>query len=914
MVKLQQFYILKFSSDRLKKSKYNIEISLDNARINSEVITINNSQLIRTLFKYKNKNFNQEELNSLLFLRNKIKKDKNNEENRKKILDYTEKIENILYLEDLINIEFTNKSHYLEILKRKGFYVNGIRYVPFMASAGMIRKNTAMFINNNLKHPLMDILENGRNLNVPIVPAKFGAYFSLYSSSTLPISFPRFAVIPDKEIETLRRVDFVKYKGVDEDDDVKEMDYLIKANAWDGQGLITPNLAKRWSDELKMDYTFSAAIIRAPFLKGLIAVFDIESFATEIAKKYIFTDIYGVEQDIRRIELIISESMFKLWNSYENTDDYVKNCHHNNLGFSIAKVNPKTDQSYSRTSYQFLQVLKLNNTDTASLCEPTINWFRNISGETPDSMLLYATGENNFEPKDFKKMGIETKALLLNPNLARDRYIQSRFIKTIEKKKKESYMGSILINANYQFMIGDPYYQACHMFKLDTQPILNDSEHYSEYWLNKGIKKVGAVRSPIVHHSEFNVLNLQDTISTRKWYNHIHSGIILPANGVGMDCAIHGGSDFDGDILCTINNPIMINNRQKGLPVIYESQKAEKVIVDSRDDKKQVESQLNGYNSKVGFATNISSSLYCLLNEFAENSNEHATILKRLKIGRVIQGEIIDSVKGLKIPEFRNHWTKYKKITNDMTPDERNKWEFNNKVLCEIRPAFFRFLYPHYMTRYNKELKKYKFYSIITQNKPFDIIFSNKNKNEDENKIINDYQRNSFFLDNDSVVNKISRYMRTNLGLIGKYSSKSSRDFDCSVLQNKDHILNAYGLSQMKFYLQEYKSFKKGIRHDLQNAYSNIDSFIAYLKKECNSNISSNESELASYAVEVTYKGEISMVEFAWKLFPSGILENVLINSASTIKVPITDENGNIEYLWNRYSIKEFKIEELYAE
>ena len=267
MVKLQQFYILKFSSDRLKKSKYNIEISLDNARINSEVITINNSQLIRTLFKYKNKNFNQEELNSLLFLRNKIKKDKNNEENRKKILDYTEKIENILYLEDLINIEFTNKSHYLEILKRKGFYVNGIRYVPFMASAGMIRKNTAMFINNNLKHPLMDILENGRNLNVPIVPAKFGAYFSLYSSSTLPISFPRFAVIPDKEIETLRRVDFVKYKGVDEDDDVKEMDYLIKANAWDGQGLITPNLAKRWSVELKMDYTFSAAIIRAPFLK-----------------------------------------------------------------------------------------------------------------------------------------------------------------------------------------------------------------------------------------------------------------------------------------------------------------------------------------------------------------------------------------------------------------------------------------------------------------------------------------------------------------------------------------------------------------------------------------------------------------------------------------------------------------------
>ena len=36
-------------------------------------------------------------------------------------------------------------------------------------------------------------------------------------------------------------------------------------NAWDGQGLISPNLAKLWSDELELDYTFSNAVIRAPF-------------------------------------------------------------------------------------------------------------------------------------------------------------------------------------------------------------------------------------------------------------------------------------------------------------------------------------------------------------------------------------------------------------------------------------------------------------------------------------------------------------------------------------------------------------------------------------------------------------------------------------------------------------------------
>lgn len=912
--KLQQFYTLKFSSDRLKKSKFNIDISLDNARKNGEVITINNSELLRALFRYKKIEFSQNELDDLLILSKKLKKAKNTEENQEKLKNTIEKIEKIMFVEDLVSIEFKNKAHYLAILKHKGFYINGIRFTPFMASAGMIRRNTAMFINNNIKHPLMDILENGRDEFVPMVAAKFGAYFSLYSSSTLPVSFPRFAVVPDKEISTIRRVDFVEYQGEDVDDNVIETDYLLKVNAWDGQGLITPRLAKQWSEELELDYTFSCAILRAPFLKGLVTVFDLEKFANEVAKTYKFKDVYGEEQDIRETDLIISESMFKLWSSYKNTDDYTHNCYRNKLGFSVAKVNPKVENSYSRTSYQFLQVLNLNEGDIARLCEPTIEWFRNISGGSAEDMLLYATGETNFEPKDFKKMDAAVKAILLNPALARDKYIQQKFIKTIEKKKKESYKGSILINANYQFMVGDPYFQACHIFDINELPMLKDREYYSEYWLNKGVTQVAAIRSPIVHHSEFNVLELEDRKDTREWFKHIHSGIIFPANGIGIDCAIHGGADFDGDLICTINNPIMIGSQLPGLPIIYESQKAEKIIVDSRDDKKQVEGQLMGHNSKVGFATNISSSLYCLLEEFPLVCDEKEAILKRLKIGRVIQGEIIDGVKGLKVPPFRNHWVKYKKITDDMTEEEKKKWEFNNKILCEVRPAFFRFLYPHYMTRYNKELKKYNIFSHLNFHRGFDEIFRDRNCSEEEKKMIESYKQHSYFLDNNSAVNRLSRYMRANLGLIGKYSNKTSQEFDYTVLINKEHELNVYGISKMKLYLQEYKMFKRGLRNNHDGVYTNLDSFIAYLRKECLSNISSNESELANYAIEVTYAGETAMVEFPWRMFPDGIMENILVNSPETISFPMRDPDGKIEYLWNTYSMQEFNFEELYEE
>lgn len=912
--KLQQFWIFKFQSDRLKKSNFNINISLDNARINSEVITINDSSLLRTLFRYKSINFDQDSLENLLFLQKRLKKHENTEKNREKLEEITKNIEEILFVEDLVSIEFKHKSHYLNILKRKGFYVNGIKFTPFMASAGMIRRNTALFINNNIKHPLMDILENGRDENVPMVNAKFGAYFSLYSSSTLPVSFPRIAVVADKKIESVRRVDFVTYKGIDEDDDVIEQDYKMTTNAWDGQGLMTPRLAKQWSDELELDYTLSCAIIRAPFTKGLVTVFDLDAFANKIAKTRTFTDIYGDEINIGNIDLIISESMFKLFNAYKNTQDFIDKCKINELGFSIAKVNQKKEKSHSRTSYQFLQVLDLNDWDIANLCEPTINWFRDISGNSPENMLLYATGEHDFDLNKFKKLDIAVKAILLNPTLARDKYIQNRFIKTISKKKKESYMGSILINANYQFMVADPFYQACHIFNIEHEPLLKDGEHYSEYWLDKGICKIAAIRSPIVHHSELNILDLQERSDTRNWFQYIHSGIIFPANGIGMDCAIHGGADFDGDLICTINNETMLKGKTYGIPIVYESEKAEVTVVDSRDDKKQVECQLNGYNSKVGFATNISSSMYTMLEEFPMGSDEQDAILKRLKIGRVIQGEIIDGVKGLTVPPFRDHWTKYKKITPDMTPEEVAKWEFNNKILCKVRPAFFRFLYPHYMTRYNKEIKKYNIYSHLIFKKSFGDILKAKTRTEEENGLVEEYKTHSFFLDNNSTVNRISRYMRANLGLIGKYSTKSSRDFDYTILQNQNNKLTQENITLMRGYLQEYKTFKKGMRNNVTTSYANLDAFISYLRKQCISNISTNEAELADYAIEVTYGNEIAMVEFAWRLFPEGLLENIIQKSTGIIRIPIPDDYGEIEYLWNRYTIKEFNLEDLYYE
>ncbi len=907
MKKIQQFHIFKFDSKRLKDSNYSINITIKDAKETKEIISISNSELIRALFRLKGVEYDQNEVDKLIISIKKLKNQKNTINNRKKIEEEYKKLEKILFIEDLVTIKFSNKSHYREILKRNGFYVNGIKFTPFMASAGMIRRNTAMFINNNIKHPLMDILENGRDESVPLVPAKWGAYFSLYSSTSLPVSFPNFAVIPDKEIETIEKVDFVTYQGEGLDDIVEEREMSIKANAFDGQGIISPRLAEQWSKELELDYVFSSAVIRAPFIKGLINVFDLNKFATKVAKKYTFIDIYGKERDIRNVDLIISESMFKLYTAYKDTESFIENCHKNKLGFSITKVNPKKENTSTRTSYQFLQVLNLTDTDIAELCEPTISWFRDISGNNPDSMILYALGETNFTPGDYKKLDPTVKAIMINPKLSNDKYIQKKFRGTLFKKRREAFKGSLYVNSNYQFMIADPYYQACHLFGIDCPPLLNRGEHYSNYWLSKGVKQVAAIRSPIVHHSEVNILNFKDTEETSEWYSHIKSGIIFPANGIGMDCAIHGGSDFDGDIICTINNPIIIKGKVNGNPIMYESQKAEKKIVDSRNDAEQVEAQLNGYNSKVGYATNVSSSLYALKEEFPLGTKEREVIENRLKIGRVIQGEIIDSVKGLKVPPFREHWVKPIKITDDMSEEERERAEFNNRIVCMVRPAFFKYLYPSYMGKYRKESESKSIYGIITSGS---IIHSQNN----EEKTL-PTKTKTFFIDNNSVMNKISRYMIANLSFVNKYANKEAKEYDYSILIDKEIPINEEAKMMLNEYIDKFRYFKEKIREgveDSETVYFTLQTYCQYLENECLSKISNNESELVNYAVMLTYGGRKGMIDFPWAVFPEGIINNIIKNSDGKITGFVADENGEIEYLWKRYSRREFNLEDIY--
>ena len=920
MRKAQTFYIYRFSTDRLKEKNYNIkEITIFEARKNAELVGISDSEMTRTIYRVTGRKFSKSSLDDLLSQKRKISKKKNSSENRKAISSISEKIDSELFIPEIISLKIIDKRHYQNIIDKGGFKVNGKTYVPFIFSAGLIRRNTGLFIESSIKDVVMEIFDNGRDKSVPIVPAKYNSYLGLYSSSTLEVTYPRIAIVPDLVQVRKKLVDFASYVGEGIDPVIEEVEKDIEFNFFDGCGLVSPKMAKIWSSDLELDYVGSTFGIRSSWLKGMCVVMDFHKFAREEAEGNTIKDIYGNEVDIRNIDVIVSPSMFKLWDSYKSTEEYVSNCRINNLGWGISKVNPKTEKSFSKTSYQFLQVLNIEREEQIEgLCRPTVDWISKVSGGDISFTLLYALGDiTDFSKGWFDRIDPVYQALILDNKLIKDSFLISHLDKSLVKRKHDSKKGNLFLNGNYQAIIPDSYLYCCHIFGIELKPLLNDGESYSNYWNEQNVSDVVGIRSPIVFQSEIVHLKLKNDEMTKKWFGHISSGIILPGNGVSTDFALLGGADGDFDLLATINSSELLECRTGGLPVLYDTKKPPKIEINKSSEMELVNAQMKGFGSKVGFFTNISSTLYALLYNFPRDSLEYRIILDRLKWGRVLQGQELDKQKGLVIPSFPNHWVKYKKITDDMSELEKNSQTFNNKILAEKRPLFFIYLYDSYMRKYKKEQTTYNNISLTRYDIDFETLRLLEQKTQEQKILIERYERKTYFIDNNSPMNLISRYMEDSLKNVRTNKSNISKTFDYSVLLSKSFKTPSKNdIEKVKLLYKEYKSLKRSLRnghneYDESN-YSSVEEIFKYIRLKAYSAINSNERELSDILVYCVY--EILGTQskgFMWNCFGKDVVDNIKERKKDKfVRIPMPSKNGNIKYLWKNYGNFIINIEE----
>lgn len=915
MQKLQQFYVLKFNSSRLHKDKYNINITIKAAKKNDEIIALGDNQVLRSIRKIKGKEIDFDFINSLFKERRKLTRRKDSLENKQKILQIDKDIDNLLFMPEYVSVVIEKHSHYKHLMKHK-LIVNGKKYVRLLCGAGNARRNTVFFVQEDIYEELDKILCNGHK-DLKITESKYNAYYALSNSATYNVREPRVCVVPDLEIKMTKPVDWIEEHEIN--DEIIEAEKELTFNLWDGMGICSPELAEKWAEDLDLDYIPCSFCIRNYFVKGMVCVFDFHRFSKEIANNNIIKDLYGNEVNIDNVDMIITESQFKLWKGYDSWEDYISCCKENDGRWGVTKFSPKEDKTSVFTNYQFLQVLNLDTKEKIEdLCKDTVDWLSNITSQNGNYSLLYLMGSlcdmplNEMETDDFMNLfnSLEpmVRALILNRDLINDTYIKTKLSRYLNAKINESYIGKLLVNGNFQTMLSDPYALCEHIFGLEVKGLLNENQHYSQYWNYRNVDKIVGMRAPLTWCSEVNTLHLQNNEKVNDWYKYLYSGIVY--NVWGSDCMLHADSDFDGDIVFTTDNKVMVDNVISGNPITYQKKPTEKKYIDKRDLYK---ADLMSFDSKIGYITNCSTTLYSMLSMYEKGSKEYNEIINRLKICRKEQGNQIDKAKGLVVKNFPKHWTNWTNPEKENKNFTREEIEFNNKLIIDKRPMFMKYLYPTYKTKYKSHCDKYDYLCYRTFGVYMNDLLSLENKTPEQQSLIDNYNRFNPLLDTDCPMNNICKYMEENISEIKINAKKQSPDYIFDILYNKNISINENQIKEMEKVYKLYKKTKSKSNNIEVYSQDGSESISVNSDDIMSLNfdyISDDIQRLANLAVYVNYYlYPKSTKNFCWDLFGDGIILNIYDNSNKKFSIPLLDENGDIDYMGKKYSNKEIDIE-----
>ena len=539
--------IYKLHTKRLKDSKWNLNLDLQEELHDypEDVISLGSSQLLRWI----------DELNGVTDidvqvrdLQRKIKAEKKkprSRETKTEINRLYKLLYDLQFQKDYVCIVMDSEKDYDRA--NQGFTINGVQYRRFLGTNGGIKNSTIVYVNKELYPELKHRLDNGRKMDVPLVPAKLEAYQALVCSGSTPIPEPN-GIIVVKDCITHFKEDIILINDENDGEPVMtyERDYEIEHNDSDGYGLMLPSYSRRVNGDLTGGYdnTISGFNSRGSWIKGMVYTFDFIEFAEKVAGTYEITDVWGQKRDIRNAEVILTESMLKLWNCYDSWENYYENCKKNHYEFSAAKITPQRLENVRETNYQFLQDLVLSDEDIQELCQPTVDEINEVLGLDYRKSLAFLVGFNLDDRNAFNEnYEYYVRALMINPEMIKDPFIVHKIWNMISKRMEMAKRGAVRVNANYAMISGDPYALCQSMFGLEVTGLLKKGEVYHKYWIDKGADEIVCFRAPMLNDANIRKMKLNKDEDVTYWYQYITTALIY--NAWDSACEAMCGADKD---------------------------------------------------------------------------------------------------------------------------------------------------------------------------------------------------------------------------------------------------------------------------------------------------------------------------------------------------------------------------------
>lgn len=558
--------------------------------------------------------------------------------------------------------------YYFDIIKDliyHGFTYKGEKYIYFTSSAGQIRTKKTVFIKESVwkkyeKTIMCGLTMDSINAKGGNNPNKHLAYMALTNSATdlwEEFDIDKVIVIDDFETDVYGTYDLID----DKDYSIKRMSDYIPIPHTDGAGMILPN-AFNVEQKNKM--------VRLPWIKGLLGVFDFKRFIEVNNCSTKIEDIYGKEWDIFKddIQLIFTKSQFKMWKYYDSWQQYKD--YYKQYGCSVGYTNPEEERIKDATiNYQMLQtltditdeeidaVIKLSNDRISNLCS-SVSSMKSAFGVTP-----YNTNMTYFQ-----------KSINLYPDLMNDEYVKVSLREIKDSMVKKFKAGSLVIRGKYTFLLPD-FYAACeYWFAQNKNPkgLLEDNEVFC--WLFRKNEKLDCLRSPhlfLEHAIRKNMAwngNSKRKQEIREWFTT--DAIYTSCKDIISKILQF---DVDGDKALVVSDKTLINIAERNIqkfdivPLYYNMAKAKPTILNNESIYNGLNAAFTGGN--IGTYSNNISKIWnsdVFINGTLEEKQHAINCIKRLCCQNNF---VIDYAKTLYKPEFPKHISQEIKIfTNKNLP------------------------------------------------------------------------------------------------------------------------------------------------------------------------------------------------------------------------------------------------------
>ena len=835
-----------------------------------------------------------------------LRKEPNSVKSRKRIKTLYEQLDAVQFKPDYLCVIIDREKDYRRACN--GFSINGIEYQRLLGTNGGVKNETIVFISNRHADEIKRRIDNGRDLEKELVPAKLEAYKALTCSASIPVSMPNgVLVVNDCVTEFLSDIIYLNDENDGEPLMEERKQVPIKLDESDGYGLMLPSLSKRWSEELGLDYMVSGVNTRFSWEKGMVFTFDFVDFAEKVADSYIVKDAWGNDVDVRTVELILTTSMLKLWDSYESSDAYIENCLSNGYTFGIAKACPKELEQERTLNYQFIQSYDFSDDDIEQLIKPTMDEIKDVLYADVAKTILFLKGaglnENNIGRLD----NDYAKALMVDPRMIDDPYVQNAVYQMIKNRINEAKVGVLNVHGNYSIVCGDPYALCQSVFGLPVTGLLSAGEIYNKYWCDQGSERLACYRALMTCHNNIRLVHPHRSDDASYWYQYMTTCTLFNA----WDTAAHAlnGMDKDGDLVMLTDNAVLVNNLKELPALMCVQRKAQKKIVCEED---VIQSNIDSFGDDIGKTTNWITSMFDVQAQFDKDSDEYKELDYRIKCGQLFQQNAIDKAKGIIAKPMPKEWHNRHSVN---TIEDADKRRFYLKLVADKKPYFMRLIYPALMKQYNTYIKNTNKNAMREFQMSVDELLAlpSEELTSRQRDFLRYYHSRMPVGDNDCVMNRICRRFENEFdSYLGRHNAGIA--FDYTIMKSG----TAYSKTQYNAILKLYESYNKRLRSYAVFAnYERVDEYDTFSRmyemktefiEEC-TKICQNKFALCDIVLDICYKRS-STKRFAWEICGEEIIHNLLVRNNGEITYPTLDNNGDIFFAGNRFSIVKQRLEE----